>query len=70
MINLEDIESGIMIMFLLSFIWVEGFENDCNVVMVIIVGEMMDVVLIIENMGVVLFEFNCVLYIYFYVDYI
>lgn len=70
MIYLEDIESGIMIMFLLSFIWVEGFENDCNVIMVIIVGEMMDVVLIIENMGVVLFEFNCVLYIYFYVDYI
>lgn len=62
---IEEIGEVIYIVLVFFFICVEGFEYDCEVMFLVIVGVLLMVILVIKNIGVVFFEYNCVLYIYF-----
>ena len=66
----QETSSGTELTLTPSFSRAEGFEYDCNVMLVINVGETLEVSLITENTGVVSFSYNCALHTYFHVDHI
>jgi glucose-6-phosphate 1-epimerase len=70
LVESEDTSSGTQITLAPSFSRAEGFEYDCNLQLVIRIGETLEVSLITENTGVVPFSYNCALHTYFHVDHI
>ncbi|WP_334020320.1 D-hexose-6-phosphate mutarotase [Alteromonas sp. S015] len=70
LIHSEEADNGTTITLSPNFTRAEGFEYDCNVNMIITVGDTMDISLNTENTGVTPFDFNCALHTYFHVDHI
>lgn len=65
---MDSIEMLSKVVFILGIIKGKGFEFDVFVEFIVEVGELLIMILVIENIGDVFFFFNCVLYIYFDVE--
>lgn len=68
LIHSEDTDAGTSIRLAPAFTRADGFEYDCEVALVIEIGEQLSISLLTTNQGVVPFTFNTALHSYFQVD--